>query len=68
MLVGAIIMLIGAPFGYYGTLQPRGAVLYGTLNMYYSLVFFNSGHHSTRATRRNHGALLHGNVSVRSII
>ena len=27
MLAGAVIMLIGAPFGYYGTLQPHGAVI-----------------------------------------
>ena len=48
MLAGAVIMLIGAPFGYYGTLQPHGAVisavalwavLYGSLNTYYSLVY-----------------------------
>jgi MFS family permease len=48
MLAGAVIMLAGAPFGYYGTLQPHGAViaavslwavLYGTLNTYYGLVY-----------------------------
>ena len=48
LLAAAAISLIGAPFAYFGAMQPKGALIaavvlwtvaYGTLNSYYGLVY-----------------------------
>jgi MFS family permease len=48
LLAAAAISLIGAPFAYFGAIQPKGALIaavilwtvaYGTLNSYYGLVY-----------------------------
>jgi MFS family permease len=48
LIAAAIISLVGAPFAYFGAMQPKGAVIaavalwtvsYGSLNSYYGLVY-----------------------------
>jgi MFS family permease len=48
LLAAAVISLVGAPFAYFGAMQPKGALIaavvlwtvaYGTLNSYYGLVY-----------------------------
>ncbi len=77
-IAAALISLGGAPFAYFGAMQPKGArdrggglvdrLLRIAQQLLRTGVFVDSGYRRARAARSHHGALFHGDVFVRRIV